>query len=437
MNSLFYQFIQLNEKHFMKIEIRKIFADLAIVLFLCSALTYSNTSLSFGSGHNEHAEVEPEKGPHHGRLLIDGDFSIELSIFETGVPPEFRVWVTQKGQPVDPADVSLTATLTRLGGVNDNIQFKPHDDFLRGDTVIYEPHSFIVSVSAEYQGKSHRWQYDNFEGRTKISDEVADVLDITTSIAGPAVLKETVSVYGKLTLHPEYVRKISARFDGTIKQVDVGLGEHVTKGQTLAIIESNESLKAYSLTAPMSGVITQRNANPGEQTNNRTLLSIANSSVLMGELSIFPNDRHKIKLGAPVQLFVKGYEQPVNAVIKQIDSTLQTNQSIIVRAEIKNEQSENKTMPLVAGSFVQAEIEVAEHHVELAVKRAGLQAFRDFTVVYEKIGDEYEVRMLELGRVAGEWVEILGGLKTGSKYVSKNSYIIKADIEKSGAAHDH
>ena len=45
--------------------------------------------------------------------------------------------------------------------------------------------------------------------------------------------------------------------------------------------------------------------------------------------------------------------------------------------------------------------------------------------------------MLDLGRVAGDWVEVLGGLNAGTEYVSENSYIIKADIEKSGASHDH
>ena len=73
----------------------------------------------------------------------------------------------------------------------------------------------------------------------------------------------------------------------------------------------------------------------------------------------------------------------------------------------------------------------------LAVKRVGLQAFRDFTVVYAKVGEQYEVRMLELGREAGEWVEVLGGIDAGTEYVTNNSYIIKADIEKSGASHDH
>ena len=62
---------------------------------------------------------------------------------------------------------------------------------------------------------------------------------------------------------------------------------------------------------------------------------------------------------------------------------------------------------------------------------------REGPVRRPKVGDENEVRMLELGQAAGEWVEVLGGLEPGTEYVSENSYIIKADIEKSGASHDH
>jgi cobalt-zinc-cadmium efflux system membrane fusion protein len=70
-------------------------------------------------------------------------------------------------------------------------------------------------------------------------------------------------------------------------------------------------------------------------------------------------------------------------------------------------------------------------------KKIGLQGFRDFTVVYAKVGDQYEVRMLELGREDSQWIEVLGGIEVGTTYVTENSYIIKADIEKSGASHDH
>ena len=96
-----------------------------------------------------------------------------------------------------------------------------------------------------------------------------------------------------------------------------------------------------------------------------------------------------------------------------------------------------QTEPLLEGSFVKADIETASFEVPLAVKKIGLQSFRDFTVVYAKVADEYEVRMLELGRSDATWIEVLGGLPAGTEYVTENSYVIKADIEKSGASHDH
>jgi len=66
-----------------------------------------------------------------------------------------------------------------------------------------------------------------------------------------------------------------------------------------------------------------------------------------------------------------------------------------------------------------------------------LQSFRDWTVVFIQIGDTYEIRPLELGRSDGRYTEVLNGLNAGDRYVVENSYLIKADIEKSGASHDH
>jgi cobalt-zinc-cadmium efflux system membrane fusion protein len=89
------------------------------------------------------------------------------------------------------------------------------------------------------------------------------------------------------------------------------------------------------------------------------------------------------------------------------------------------------------GLGVQGVVQVGEGSVPLAVRTKALQPFRDFTVVYAKFGDTYEVRMLELGRRTDEWTEVLGGLEPGTEYVSDGAFLIRADIEKSGASHDH
>ena len=58
-------------------------------------------------------------------------------------------------------------------------------------------------------------------------------------------------------------------------------------------------------------------------------------------------------------------------------------------------------------------------------------------MVFVNVGDAYEARPLELGRRDGQWVEVVSGLSPGERYVTRNSYVIKADIGKAGASHDH
>lgn len=405
---------------------------LSSFLFACS----NDNSAQDKKQMSDNEEAEVIKGPRGGRILSRGDFSLELAIFETGVPPEFRAWASFKEQQLSPTDFKLNITLTRLSvhesGKLDVIKFKPLGDALRGDMVIYEPHSFVVNIIASHNGVEHKWQYDNFEGRTEIKLAVAKALEIESEVAGPVVIHETVDVFGQIKANTASVRQLRARYAGVIKSVKASMGETVRKGQTLATIESNESLNLYSIKAPISGVITMRKANPGEQTDEQALFVITDTSTVWVDLAIFPADISRVKVGAQVHFKRTNSEQSYSGKITFVNVVAESNQSVTARMVV-----DNKDGVLVPGRFIKAKIKVAEHAVPLAVKRSGLQTFRDFTVIYAQIGDEYEVRMLELGRKNDVWIEVLSGLKVGTPYVSVNSYIIKADIEKSGATHDH
>jgi len=294
------------------------------------------------------------------------------------------------------------------------------------------PILFVVTIEVSVGGESHRWEYDNFEGRTRIEPKIADAFGLETAVAGPAVLVEEIEAYGQIVPNEERQSVVSARFDGEIKSVRVATGASVKAGQTLATVESNESLNSYSIAAPINGVITGRNANPGEQTNGRILFTILDTSSVWADLSVFPKNLTRVKVGDIVTLATAIGEITAKSTVAQIKIVADSNQAAIARVAL-----DNANRSFLPGMYVTARIKVAEYSVPLAVKRNGLQAFRDFTVVYAKIGDEYEVRMLELGRQDADAVEVLGGLDPGTRYVTANSYLVKADIEKSGASHDH
>ena len=89
------------------------------------------------------------------------------------------------------------------------------------------------------------------------------------------------------------------------------------------------------------------------------------------------------------------------------------------------------------GLFVTIEIIQEEVKVPVAVAADAIQTFRDWSVVFVQYGALFEARPLELGRNDERWVEVVHGLLPGERYVTHNSFILKADMGKAGSTHDH
>lgn len=377
------------------------------------------------------ASGEYERGPHRGRMLRDGDFALEITIFETNVPPQFRLYAYQGGKPLKASDVTPTVTLKRLDGENNVFTFKPEDDYLTGSGTVTEPHSFDVEVIAKHAGKTHAWTYASYEGRTTIPAQGAKDAGVVIEPAGPAVIRDIVQLMGHVAVDDNRRAQIKARFPGIVRSVHVQQGDRVRRGQTLVTIEGNDSMRAYPVTAPFDGVVLQRPTNVGDVADTNTLIELANMSDVWVELRAIGPDAEKIAVGQMVNISSATGGTRAEGVIGTL-LPLASGQSIVARASLPN--AEGRWRP---GMVVTADVTVASRDVPLAVKESGLQRFRDFTIVFTHVGETYEVRMLELGARDGEFVEVLSGLKPNTPYVSEQSFLIKADIEKSGASHDH
>jgi membrane fusion protein, heavy metal efflux system len=381
--------------------------------------------------------AEFERGPHRGRLLRDGDFALELQIFEDGVPPEYHVYLFRDDKPLPPDAATVTVELSRLGGKVDRFTFAPKGDYLLGGGTVVEPHSFSVVVTASEGGKEHRWAFDSFEGRTSIAASIADQAGIKTETAGPATIADTLTLNGRIVPNAERVREVSARFPGPIRSVAKSIGDRVAAGDTLATVESNDSLQTYAVKAPIGGVVIERHANPGETAGSEPLFVVADYRELWAELALFPRDLARLKAGQAVRIEAVEGELSAEGRIVRIapaEGGAHGAPSTVYTARVVVSNADARWAP---GLFVRGLVRISQTKVPLAVKRSGLQAFRDFTVAFEQVGETYEVRMLELGRQDETWIEVLGGIEAGAKYVAENSYLIKADIEKSGASHDH
>lgn len=384
------------------------------------------------------AEMNAEddvRGVHNGKLLTTGDFTVELAIFEQGTPPEYRAWAYLNGNEISPDNWTLNVDLTRLGGEINRFNFNQVGDYLRGEGEVTEPHSFDVFVRASYQGRSYQWEYESYEGRMQLSASLSEQVGIRTQVAGAGVLSRSLLLYGKTSPDPQQVSHVMARYPGLIRSIGPALGDTVVSGEIIATVEANSSLQTYEIRAPINGIVVEKHANPGEMAGEATLLTIANYDNLWVDLTVFPGDASQIKPGLPV--YIRMNELTADSTIRYLNPGQGSSPVVIARVPLGNPD-----LNWSPGLLVEGEVQVEEIPVSLMIDNRALQTFRDWQVVFIKITespllDTYEIRPLTLGRTDGVFTEVLEGLNAGDSYVVENSYLIKADLEKDGATHDH
>lgn len=395
---------------------------------------HDEESESGHAGHGDEHGEEMEKGPHGGRTLHDGDFAAEITIFERGMPPQFRVYAFEQEKPVDPTQVKLSVELKRLGERTDTIQFKPEGDYLVGDQTVYEPHSFDVTVTAEFNGKTHHWEYESYEARVELTPEAAKVSGIVLENVGPAKLKGTIKVNGRILPNEEQMKHVVPRYPGVLKEVRKRLGDRVSKDEVLAVVESNESLQRYEVKSDLAGTIIEKHATPGEFVKEGDAVYIvADLSTVWVDLNVYRQDAARLKEGQRVTIDGgEGLHKEEGRISYISPFGAENTQTLLARVVLPNPRGEWRP-----GLFVTGEIVLEETEVPLAVRASAIQTFRDWTVVFVNEGNFYEPLVIEPGRRDGDWVEVVSGMKPGQRYVAENSFIIKADILKSGASHDH
>lgn len=392
-------------------------------------------------GHDENGEKaeghadESATGMHGGRLLEQGGHAVELKISEDGTPPKFLAWLYKGKKPLPANAGTVEVTLTRLGGGKESHPLVAQSDgSLMGRSEVAEPHSFDVEVVATIEGKALKWNYESYEGRTEINRQMAQQSGIRVAPASPGIIADEHEVQGLLTPVEGRSAKVMARFPGPIKRLGPNVGDRVVAGRVMAVIESNFSLSNYSITAPMSGVVVSRDAAVGAVAGEGMVLyEIADLSRLWVDLHIFGADAQHIQPGGRVQVTRMSDGKTIDTVIERIlPGTATASQSTVARATIANEDGQWRP-----GSAVKARITVDQQPTNLVVPLSALQTFRDWDAVFVRVGDTYEVRPVKLGKRDASQVEILSGLKPGDQVVVEQSYLVKADIEKSGASHEH
>ena len=180
-------------------------------------------------------------GPRGGKLFTEGGtdgFGVEVTIFETNVPPRFRLYLYEKSKPLPPTAAKVTMTLSRLGAPAQVFKFTPDADYLVSDQIVEEPHSFDAVITVQWKGKTIHWEYSQVEARVEMPDEALKGAGIEIRTAGPAIIKPLLKLPGEIIFNEHTIVQVVPRLPGIVTAVKRHHGQQVRKGEVLVVIES-------------------------------------------------------------------------------------------------------------------------------------------------------------------------------------------------------
>jgi cobalt-zinc-cadmium efflux system membrane fusion protein len=451
----------------------------------------------------EHHDRAPAKGPHGGKLFTEGPYGIEVTIFEQNVEPQFRLYPSLAGKPLDPAQTQVELTLERLGQAPQVIRFKKEGDYLLGNAVVEEPHSFKVKVRAIHAGNTHAFGYDQVEARVAMSDAQLQGAGVELATAGPAKIRTTLNLLGEVKYNSDRTVHVVPQLSGLVQTVLANAGDRVRKGQVLATLSSQaladqrgdllaaqrrlalarityerektlweqkispeqdvqqaratmqeadisvqaarqklatlgapsgSNLTHYKLRSPIDGVVTDKRITAGEMLKeDAVVFTVSDLSSVWVEAPVSAQDLGTIAKGQKAVVTATAFDAQAEGRVAHVSALVgEQTRTAVARIVVANPKGLWRP-----GLPVTVEVIADEKEVPVAIAVEAIQDLRDRKVVFGRYSNELEARPLQLGRSDGRHIEVLGGVKAGEKYAAKNSFVIKAELGKAGASHEH
>jgi cobalt-zinc-cadmium efflux system membrane fusion protein len=273
----------------------------------------------------------------------------------------------------------------------------------------------------------------------ELTPAAAEMVGLKMSTVSHGRVGSLIELPGEVGFNEDQLAHISPRFAGIALEVKYRVGDYVEAGSAMAVVESNESMNPYTITAPMSGWVIDRHITPGEfVSQENSIYVIADLSTVWVNLAVYPKDCDCVLSGQVARIKSIGGTNSTEGTIDYITPIIDLRtRSATARITLPN--PDNIWRP---GTFVQATVATEGKEETLVVEKAAVQYLDDVKIVFVVDGPN-KFRPVEV--IAGEsddrYTQIVSGLDEGVEYVSQGAFELKARIVTSNldahAGHGH
>lgn len=268
-----------------------------------------------------------------------------------------------------------------------------------------------------------------------LTPEAADNARLALGVAGAATIEVGVEAPGEVHLNAESVLEVRPRYGGVVREIRKRVGDHVRADEVVAVIQGNESLTDYDVVSPMAGSVIARPVVTGEAVDHESiLLTVADLTSVWVEFAIYPQYSGRIRAGMPVR--IRAHNRPdlsATGRIRYVGPLLEQDTRISsARVELPNPRGDWQP-----GLYVSAHVTLERVPAPVAVPEDALVRMPDGPAVFRAEGTRFTLTPVRTGRRDGQFTEILSGLAAGDSIVVANTFVLKSELGKGEAEHEH
>ncbi len=300
---------------------------------------------------------------------------------------------------------------------------------------------YLLFSEADHEGHNHSEAIEAKEEQhqeevVKLTKEEMKELGIVTQKAESGLIEEYLTLTGEVIMNPLNIVHLRPRFEGIVREINVNIGDKVRKGETVAIIEGNESMVLFELKSSIDGVVTGIHMAVGELKGiDDHSVEVADLNSVWGKLTLYQKDLNKVSIGQSVVITEETSGKELSGKIDYISPIVdEATRTASARVTINNKSGFWKP-----GLFIQGDVAIGSNEANIKVAQTAVQTFEGNNVVFIKDDHGFEPRIVKLGKSNGRYVNVLSGLEEGDEYVSQGAFNIKADLQKEsfGGGHSH
>lgn len=190
----------------------------------------------------------------------------------------------------------------------------------------------------------------------------------------------------------------------------------------------------FELRAPFAGTLIEKHLTLGEAvTASDQAFVLSDLSTVWATLTVPAAQLGDVRTGSTVTVRASAFDSVAEGRVAYVGSLLGSgNRSAEARVTLKNPDGIWRP-----GLFVTVEMASGTKEAAVSVPAGAIQTVDNRPTVFVRSSHGFSARAVTLGLSDGKQTEITDGLRAGETVASRNSFVLKAELGKGEAGHEH